>query len=61
MKEKATTKKLDEMLRFAVDNRLPVSTPQLFLGDVHMCDEDTDMGLVYSLRKLAPQLKARTF
>jgi uncharacterized membrane protein len=61
MKDKATTKKLDDMLRFAVDNRLPVSTPQLFLGDVHMCDEDTDMGLVYSLRKLAPQLKARTF
>lgn len=61
MKEKATTKKLDDMLRFAVDNRLPVSTPQLFLGDVHMCDEDTDMGLVYSLKKLAPQLKARTF
>lgn len=61
MKEKATTKKLEEMLRFAVDNRLPVSTPQLFLGDQRMCDEDTDMGLVYSIRKLVPSLKARTF
>ncbi len=61
MKEKATSKKLEDMLRFAVDNQLPVSTPQLFLGDVHVCDEDTDMGLVYSLHKLAPQLKARSF
>jgi hypothetical protein len=61
MKDKATNKKLEEMLRFAVDNRLPVSTPQLFLGDLRMCDEDTDMGLVYSIRKLVPQLKARSF
>ncbi|MBM4359991.1 MAG: hypothetical protein FJ096_17950 [Deltaproteobacteria bacterium] len=61
MKEKATGKKLEEMLRFAVENRLPVSTPQLFLGELRMCDEDTDMGLVYSIRKLVPQLKARSF
>jgi len=61
MKERSTTKKLEEMLRFAVDNRLPVSTPQLFLGDQRMCDEDTDMGLVYSIRKLIPSLKARRF
>lgn len=61
MKEKATRKKLEAMLRFAVDNRLPVSTPQLVLREQRMCDEDTDMGLVYSMRRLLPELKARSF
>jgi uncharacterized membrane protein len=61
MEDKQTARKLDEMLRFAVDNRLPVSTPQLFVGQVRVCDEDTDMGLVYALRRLAPQLRARAF
>ncbi len=61
MSDKQTTKKLDDMLRFAVDNRLSVSTPQLILGDQRVCDEDTDMGLVYALGRLAPQLHARQF
>ncbi len=59
--DKATAKTLDDMLRFAVDNHLSVSTPQLILGDQRMCDEDTDMGLVYALRRLAPQLHPRQF
>lgn len=59
--EKATGKQLDEMLRFAVDNHLPVSTPQLFLGAQRLCEEDSDMGLVYSLKKLAPELVAPKF
>jgi uncharacterized membrane protein/protein-disulfide isomerase len=61
LSDKQTQKKLEDMLRFAVDNRLPVSTPQIFVGDQRMCEEDTDMGMVYALRRLAPQLKARQF
>ncbi len=54
--DKATGKALDAMLRFAVANGLPVSTPQLVLGDKRLCEEDTDMGLIYSLKQLAPEL-----
>jgi hypothetical protein len=47
-----TKQRLDLNLRFAVDNQLPVMTPQLFLGDHAVCDEDTDLGLDYALTKL---------
>ncbi len=53
---KETKLRLDRMLRYIVDNKLPVSTPQLFLGDTRLCDEDSDIGLAYSIRKLAPNL-----
>ena len=36
-------------LRFAVANALPVVTPQLYVDDVRLCDEDTDLGLEYTL------------
>jgi hypothetical protein len=48
------------MLRYIVSNHLPVSTPQMYLGDTRVCDEDTDMGLAYAIRKLAPALEARS-
>jgi hypothetical protein len=47
------------MLRYAVDNKLPVSTPQMFLGDTRLCDEDSDIGLAYAVRKLAPGLRSK--
>jgi len=53
---KETKLRLDKMLRYIVDNRLPVSTPQMFVGETRLCDEDTDMGLSYTLRRLAPAL-----
>jgi uncharacterized membrane protein len=53
---KETKLRLDKMLRYIVDNKLQVSTPQLFLGDTRLCDEDSDIGLAYSIRKLAPNL-----
>ena len=56
--DRATERRLDRMMHFAVDNKLPVSTPQLFVGDARVCDEDTDLGLAYSLRLLAPQLRS---
>ena len=44
--------KIIRSLRWAVANGLPVLTPQLFVGDKRMCDEDTDLGLEYSLRTM---------
>jgi hypothetical protein len=44
--------KLIKSLRWAVANALPVLTPQLFVRDKRMCDEDTDLGLEYSLKKM---------
>ena len=40
----------------AVVNKLPVSTPQLFVGDQRLCEEDSDIGLPYALGKLSPAL-----
>ncbi len=44
--------KLTKSLRWAVANGLSVLTPQLFVRDRRMCDEDTDLGLDYSLKKM---------
>lgn len=44
--------KLIKSLRWAVANALPVLTPQLFVREKRMCDEDTDLGLEYSLKKM---------
>lgn len=54
-----TSQQLDEMMRFATRNKLPVSTPQLFIGDTKLCDEDIDMGLPYALTRIAPTLAER--
>ena len=48
--------KVNKSLRWAVKNALPVLTPQLFVGDTRVCDEDTDLGLEYTI---ANMLKAR--
>lgn len=56
---KETKLRLDKTLRYVVQNHLPVSTPQMFLGETRLCDEDTDMGLSYTIRKLAPGLRDR--
>lgn len=53
---KETKQRLERILRFAVANQLPVSTPQLYLDGVRLCDEDSDIGLSYTLSKLAPDL-----
>jgi uncharacterized membrane protein len=48
------TIRLNRHLHFASTNHIPVSTPQMFLGDKRICDEDTDLGLKYTLAELAP-------
>ncbi len=54
---KETKQRLERTLRFAVANQLPVSTPQLFLDGTRLCDEDSDIGLSYTLSKIAPNLR----
>lgn len=51
-----TKARLNRHLQLAVDNSIPVSTPQMYLGKQRVCDEDTDIGLVFTLGKLAPQV-----
>jgi len=44
--------KVNKSLRFAVANALPLLTPQLFIGDRRVCDEDTDLGLEFTVEKM---------
>lgn len=53
---KTTQARLNAVLHWAVDAHLVLSTPQVFLGDLHVCDEDTDLGLRYTLAELAPEV-----
>jgi hypothetical protein len=52
----ATKLRLNHQLHFAADNAVPVSTPQMYLGDQKVCDEDSDLGLRYTLKQLAPEV-----
>ncbi len=53
---KETKQRLNRHLHFATDNSIPVSTPQMFVGTTRVCEEDTDLGLVYTLGQLAPEV-----
>jgi uncharacterized membrane protein len=44
--------RLNRSLRWAVDNQLPVLTPQLYVNGTRLCDADTDLGLDYMLTRL---------
>jgi uncharacterized membrane protein/protein-disulfide isomerase len=44
--------RLNRALRWAVDNQLPVLTPQLYVNGTRLCDADTDLGLDYMLSRL---------
>lgn len=44
--------KLQQGLRWAVSNQLPVLTPQLFVEGRKVCNEDTDLGLEYMLSRM---------
>ena len=45
----AVRAKLNRSLRWAVSNRLPVLTPQLYVEGRKLCDEDTDLGMDFAL------------
>ena len=44
--------RLNKSLRWTVANNVRVLTPQLYVGNVKLCDEDVDLGLEYALRIL---------
>jgi uncharacterized membrane protein len=57
--------RLNKSLRWAVKNQLPVMTPQLYVGGVKLCDEDSDLGMDFMLHHMlqkhaAGQLQAST-
>jgi hypothetical protein len=54
--DRKTEVRLNTHLHFASENRIPVSTPQMYLGKKRVCDEDTDIGLRYTLSQLAPEV-----
>lgn len=51
----AVRAKLNRSLRWAVSNRLPVLTPQLYVEGRKLCDEDTDLGMDFALSHLLAQ------
>lgn len=48
----AAKAKVNKSLRWAVANALPVMTPQLFVAGTRVCDEDTDLGLEFTLTRM---------
>ncbi|HWU89036.1 MAG TPA: hypothetical protein VN253_17345, partial [Kofleriaceae bacterium] len=52
--------RLNKSLRWAVANNLRVLTPQLYIANVKLCDEDVDLGLEYSLRVMLERYEAKT-
>lgn len=48
----AVKNKLNKSLRWAVANALAVTTPQLFINGKRVCDEDTDLGLEYTVTQM---------
>jgi uncharacterized membrane protein len=51
----AVKAQLNRSLRWVVANSLPVLTPQLYVRNQKVCDEDTDLGLEYVLPRLLEQ------
>lgn len=51
--------KLNKSLRWAVANALPVLTPQLFVEGTRVCDEDTDLGLEYTVAAMVDAAKSK--
>jgi uncharacterized membrane protein len=56
MSDRNTTLRLNRHLHFAAGNAIAVSTPQVFIDGQRLCDEDIDIGLMYALHELAPEL-----
>jgi uncharacterized membrane protein len=48
----AVKTRLNRSLRWAVANRLPVLTPQLWVGGRKLCDEDVDLGMDFTLSRM---------
>jgi uncharacterized membrane protein len=48
----AARSRLNKSMRWIVANNLRVLTPQVFIGNVKLCDEDVDLGLEYTLANM---------
>lgn len=55
----AVRARVNKSLRWIVTNSLPVLTPQLFVGNQKLPDEDTDLGLDYVLARMLAQGPAK--
>ncbi len=44
--------RINKSLRWTVSNELPVMTPQLYVAGVKLCDEDSDLGLDFTLHRM---------
>lgn len=51
---------VNKSLRWAVANNIRVLTPQLFVDNVKLCDEDVDLGLEYALSRMLDKHDAGT-
>jgi len=51
-----TKTRLSKHLHYSAENNIPLSTPQMYLDEDRVCDEDTDMGLSFTMKQLAPEL-----
>lgn len=56
MNSTKTKQRLNKHLHYAAENNIPLSTPQMYLGNDRICDEDTDIGLRFTLKHRAPEL-----
>ena len=50
--------RLNQSLRWAVENQLPILTPQVYVGELRLCDADTDLGMDYALSRLVDRWRA---
>ncbi len=50
--------RLNKSLRWAVKNELPVMTPQLYVSGVKLCDEDSDLGMDFTLHHMLKRFTA---
>ena len=52
MESPKTKARLAQSVRWAVRNQVPVLTPQFYVDGKRLCDEDTDLGLEYTLTRM---------
>ena len=52
MASSVTKTRLQQSLRWAVRNQVPVLTPQFYVDGKRLCDEDTDLGLEFTLARM---------
>ena len=51
---------LNQSLRWAVDNKIKLLTPQLYVDGVRLCDEDVDLGLEFALSTMIERQREGT-